>query len=87
MTRNDVCDFFRQKIAQETGAELNDISADQNFGDLGLDSVNSVFIMEELENLLKISLNPILFWDHPTVDQFVDHILSNQKNYSSKRNE
>jgi acyl carrier protein len=36
-------------------------------GVFGLDSINSVYILQQLEDFLNLELSPLLFWDYPTI--------------------
>lgn len=76
LTKNDLITLFKQEIAAETKDDIQHINEQENFLSLGLDSVTCIFLMERLEKHLSIELNPIWFWDYPTIDAFSDHILT-----------
>lgn len=67
MTRSEVYNALLEAITSETSIPPAEIEGDQTFFELGLDSVTSIFVMEHLENQLHLHLNPIDFWDYPTV--------------------
>lgn len=75
-TENELIEFFRKKIADELGIALEEITTDVEFINFGMDSVNAIFILQHLENFIGQELNPLLFWDHPTIDRFSKHIMS-----------
>ncbi len=67
--------FFLQKsIAAETKLDINQINIDQSLGTFGLDSINSIYILHQLEDFLQIELSPLLFWDYPTVKSLSAYI-------------
>lgn len=76
LTKNELIELFKQEVAAETRDDIQHISEHENFLTLGLDSVTCIFLMERLEKHLSIELNPIWFWDYPTIDAFSDHILT-----------
>jgi acyl carrier protein len=76
MTKQDLIQILKQEIAKETGIPLNEIEDGADFFSLGLDSISCVFVLDKLEKKLKVELNPIFFWDYPTIDSLSGHIAS-----------
>ncbi len=74
-TKKEICDFLKLKIAEEMQMDIKEINIHQNLAQFRLDSINSLFILEQLENYLGISINPLDFWDYPTIDEFSQHII------------
>jgi len=75
-TKTEILNALKEEIARETGLPVSNIGEDASFYSLGLDSISSVFVLDELEKKLGIELNPVLFWDYPTVRLLADHITS-----------
>ena len=75
-SRSEIVNTLKVEIAKETGIPLPEIGDDATFYSLGLDSISSVFILDRLEKKLKIEMNPIFFWDYPTVGLLADHITT-----------
>lgn len=73
--KQEICDFFKLKIAEEMQMDIMEIDIHQNFAQFRLDSINSLFILEQLENYLGISINPLDFWNYPTIGEFSQHII------------
>lgn len=67
---------LKEEIARETGLPVSQIEEDASFHSLGLDSISSVFILDVLEKKLEIEMNPMFFWDYPTVRLLAEHIIS-----------
>lgn len=63
-------------VAEETQLELEQITPDKHWASFGLDSINSIYLLEKLENELGIDLNPLMFFDYPTIRTFSAHILT-----------
>jgi acyl-CoA synthetase (AMP-forming)/AMP-acid ligase II/acyl carrier protein len=42
----------------------------------GLDSALAVSLIDELSRWLNLELNPMLFWEHPSIEQFSEHVGS-----------
>jgi polyketide synthase PksN len=74
--RTEILNALKDEISRETGVPISEIDDDASFSSLGLDSISSVFILDELEKKLKIEMNPMFFWDFPTVGLLADHIIS-----------
>jgi acyl carrier protein len=81
MTLTEVIHIVKSQIVKETGLDISEIEDTSDFYSLGLDSVNAIFVLDELEKKLKVEMNPMFFWDFPTVEKFSGHIheLLNQK--------
>lgn len=75
MTRPELIALLKSVIADETGITLAEISDTDTFFNLGLDSVSCIFLMDKLEKKLGVDLNPIYFWDYPSIDTFADYLL------------
>jgi len=76
LTKNELIELFKMEVATETKDDLTTISETDNFLSLGLDSITCIFLLERMEKHLGIDLNPIWFWDYPTIDSLSDHILT-----------
>jgi acyl carrier protein len=72
----ELIELFKKEVAAETKDEPHTISEFESFLSLGLDSITCIFLLERMEKNLGIELNPIWFWDYPTIDSFSDHILT-----------
>lgn len=75
-TEQELIEFFRNKISSELGIPIDEINTDIEFINFGMDSVNAIFILQHLENFVGQELNPLLFWDYPTIARFSKHIMS-----------
>lgn len=75
-TEQELIEFFRQKISSELGIALHEIDPEVEFINFGMDSVNAIFILQHLENFVGQELNPLLFWDYPTIARFSKHIMT-----------
>lgn len=75
MTRSELIILFKSVIAEETGIAATEISETDTFFNLGFDSVSCIFLMDKIEKKLNIELNPIYFWDYPSIDTYADFLL------------
>ena len=55
---------------------LDEISDNQNFVELGADSMQAVDFKSQLEKLLDCSLRSTLLFDHPSLDLLVDFLIN-----------
>ena len=74
--RSDILNTLKEEIAKETGLSVSTIDDEASFYSLGLDSISSVFVLDELEKKLDVEMNPMFFWDYPTVRLLADYITS-----------
>ncbi|HEY9488595.1 MAG TPA: acyl carrier protein, partial [Chryseosolibacter sp.] len=76
MTKQEILNTLKEEIARETGIPVTQVDEDASFYSLGLDSISAVFVLDEVERKLKIEMNPMFFWDYPTVRLLADHLSS-----------
>lgn len=75
-TREEIINWLREKIAQEIKSEAQNIASDVPFTDFGLDSIVIVTLVDDLEFWLKISLDPTVFWEYPTIELLTDWLIT-----------
>ena len=75
-TKAHILQTLKQEISRETGLYLEEIADDASFFSLGLNSISAVYILDALERKLKVPMNPMLFWDYPTVSLFAEHLAA-----------
>jgi acyl carrier protein len=74
MKKDKVVELFKDIIAQELKIDANEIDGDELFLSIGLDSVSCIVVLDKLEKEIVRDLNPILFWDYPTINSFAQHL-------------
>lgn len=77
MTKPELINLLKSIIADETGIGIHEIADTDTFFNLGLDSVSCIFLMDKLEKKIKAELNPIYFWDYPSIDTYAGFLLEN----------
>ena len=55
-------------LERELDVPAAGIATDETLLNYGMDSVNAIMLVGDLENMLKLRLPPTLLWDHSTVD-------------------
>jgi len=75
MSYEEVLNFIKKEIAEETKQPLEKLDANTSFHTLGLDSLSAVLILHNIEKEFAIDLNPIHFWDYPTPASFSEFIV------------
>lgn len=78
-TRAEILLLLKAQIAAETGIPVSEIADAASFFDLGLNSISAVYLLDVLEKELSIEMNPLFFWDYPTVELLADYITSLQQ--------
>lgn len=75
MTRPEVLNVLKTLISEETGIAVAEINDTDTFFNLGLDSVSCIFLLDKVEKKLNVEINPIHFWDYPSLDTYTDFLL------------
>ncbi|MFZ5973617.1 MAG: acyl carrier protein [Bacteroidota bacterium] len=83
VTKVELIHFLKQKISEECEIPLEQIDEDAEFEHLNMDSVNAMMIMDALEDYLEMELNPLYFWNHPTVAKYAKFIVEELQTSSS----
>jgi acyl carrier protein len=76
MTKREVIQILKSEISREGGIPVAEIADGADFFSLGLDSISCVYVLDRVEKKIKIELNPIYFWDYPTVETLSCFIAS-----------
>ena len=75
MTRVEVLNILKSLISEETGIAVAEINDTDTFFNLGLDSVSCIFLLDKVEKKLNAEINPMHFWDYPSLDTYTDFLL------------
>ncbi|MBL7859801.1 MAG: acyl carrier protein [Cyclobacteriaceae bacterium] len=78
-TETELVNFFKLKISEELGIGVDEIDPAVEFINFGLDSVKAIFILQHLEHFVGEELNPLLFWDYPTIQSMAAHLTQQLK--------
>ena len=70
----EIVDWLRERLAKPLEMEPAEISVDEPFARLGVDSTEAVVISGELEELLGVRMPPTVGWDHPTIAALAAHL-------------
>jgi len=66
--------WFIEKMAMIKQVDKSIIEIDIPFVEYGLDSINSLAIAGELEELMDIELPATLLWDYPTINKVTEFL-------------
>ena len=73
--RQELTTFLIERIQRHLGHGIqNDIATDANILELGIDSLNVIDLLLELETRYGFALSPTLLYDHPTVGGVVEYL-------------
>ncbi|MTI38069.1 acyl carrier protein [Fulvivirga lutimaris] len=70
--------FIIKEISVALKIDIDKIDSETEFLNLGIDSLAGLNLMTKLENLLNIELDPIIFWDYPTIEKLSKHLASKE---------
>jgi acyl carrier protein len=75
MELNVVENELIELVAKTVNRPAHEIRVEVSFPDLGMDSLAAMFLLDDLEQKLKIEINPLLFWEYPTIRTFAEALL------------
>lgn len=64
------------QLAEQLSIDPNSISVNEPLTRYGLDSIDAVTLVGELEDWLEEELPSTLFWDYPTIEQCSEYLVS-----------
>lgn len=74
MNKEDLVNLIVQLVSEETKIASGQIDPHIEFMHYGLDSIQGINLLLVLEKELKIEINPIALWDHPTPETLATHL-------------
>ncbi len=79
MTSEQLQDWLRQKLSEETSRDGKTIDLDADFTSLDLDSLSTVSLAYELETFAGVVIDPTVFSEFRTPNELVRWIQSQKK--------
>lgn len=76
MTKEELSSWIAQQVSQELGVPASKIDHGIELRRYGLDSLQTVTIVAELEEKLDRRLDIAILWDHPTIDALSSYLSS-----------
>ncbi|MEO9869476.1 acyl carrier protein [Ekhidna sp.] len=67
---------IKQVIASELSFNTDELDDTKSFHDLGLDSVNSIFLLAKMEEKLSVYIDPMSVYDNPTIKSFSEYLYT-----------
>ncbi len=68
--------LLTKQIADELRCQPDEIDRHEGFQHMGLDSINSILLLDFIEKQTSVELNPMDLADHPNISSLVDFIFS-----------
>lgn len=69
-------DWLIRRVAAILGQDADDIDPDMPFNSLGLDSINVMDLIVELDDLLGIEIESTIVWDYPTIRLLCEYVAT-----------
>jgi acyl-CoA synthetase (AMP-forming)/AMP-acid ligase II/acyl carrier protein len=73
-----VAEHLQRVAAGLLGLDVADVDADRPFGELGIDSVTAVDMVEQLGRALGLELSGTLLFDHPTIEKLARFVVEDR---------
>ncbi len=71
MTKENIKEWLKNKLAEHLGIEKNDIDLKESIFAYGLDSSSALIISGEIEALLDINIDHSFFWEYENINEIV----------------
>jgi len=72
----EIQEIIKDVISNELSADRSKLNANQSFLDLGLDSLDSIFLLSKMEERLDIHIDSMSVYDYPTIQSFSEFLAS-----------
>lgn len=69
--------WLKTHLAEQLSLEVDSIEITEQLTRYGLDSIDAVTLVGDLEDSLDLELPSTLFWDHPTIEQASKYLVEN----------
>lgn len=76
MTQTELEKRMVERVAEILRIPIQEVRVDEEFANLGLNSVHAVTLSGELEDLLQVEVDPTLVFEYPTIASLASHVLS-----------
>ncbi len=73
-SKQEIIDFIKWKVGEISSLNMDEIDEKSEFSELGLDSVNGLFVLNDLEEFLNDDVDPLAFWNYPTIESLSGYL-------------
>ena len=83
-TQSEIEKFMIERLKARSRLGLKEIDVNEPFASYGLDSVDSLELIAELEEYTGSRIAPMLFWNYPTIELLARHLVSARDDTASR---
>lgn len=83
-TAEVIQEWIIANIAEQIGAELDEIDINERLDSYGLDSAQAMLLAAQLEDFLGFELSPTLVWHYPTIQAFSERLAEESQSVDSR---
>ena len=73
-TNTELTDWIGDWLCREIGMERGQLQPTTTFAQYGMDSIQAMMLVGDLEEHLRRRLAPTLAWDYPTLETLAAHL-------------
>ncbi|SOD64425.1 Acyl carrier protein [Streptomyces zhaozhouensis] len=84
-TPEDLTAWLTERLAVHARVSQDEIRPDVPMASYGLDSVNTVTMLVEIEDELGLVLDPNVPWDYPTIEALAGYLLGEARQLGEAR--
>ena len=75
-SREEIQSWLIERISREVKITPDKIGTDVPFTRFGLDSIVIVTLVDDLEYMIGISLDPTIFWEYPSIELLTEWLMT-----------
>ncbi|AKE63896.1 Acyl carrier protein [Microcystis aeruginosa NIES-2549] len=76
MSREKIEQWLTDRLTSLLGVDREDIDLEKSIFTYGLDSSVALSLTGELEVMLGLELDPILFWEYPKISELSEYLVA-----------
>jgi acyl carrier protein len=77
LNQTSIQNWLVEQISEELSLDADTINVNEPLTRYGLDSIDAVTLVGDLEDWLELELPDTLFWDHPSIAQASQFLIDN----------
>lgn len=74
LSQQEIQTWLVSRLARQLNIEPNEVDIQEEFTNYGLNSIEAINLVGELETMLACKLSPTLLWDYSCIEALVPHL-------------
>lgn len=70
----ETVEWLRSRVSVRSGYQISQIDPDESLASYGLTSLDAITLTAELEDALRIRIEPTVVWEYPSISSLVKYL-------------